>query len=591
MLSRLTLRYKILVSYVIIFVMFMLLMYLFASQLVEKIVINSMYVQVEELIARIRKAPNDNALIKSLRDQKYLIFFRVAIINDEKQLIYDSYNKRFVDTGRESPKLLQYPEVDEALRTGLGISERESKTLHRGFVYMAKTFDFHGKIYVLRTAFPTKFVTDLTDDVEVSLLGFSSVILLLFGMTSWFVINRLTSPVQQIVKAIKPYQEGETATLPEIRLKGADPYDEFSKLAQTLNGLGAKIQSQINILTQERNEKEAVLESLVEGVVAVNEKMVVDYGNYTALKLLNTTWRDIVGQSFYKTEQHKCIKLLEECQKQQTVLHDTIEIKHPTEGTLYLDITAAPKKDLGAILVMEDKSQHYKLLEMRKDFIANASHELKTPITIIHGFAETLHDNPDLERSIFTTIMEKIMRNCRRMTSVIKDLLALTDIENIPESKLLECHLEELIQRCIQMVQDLYPTAMIAIHKEAGAEYNLLGDPYLLEMALMNLLENAAKYSNPPAQITISLSKHENEIELIIADRGIGIPEVDLEHIFERFFTVNKAHSRKLGGSGLGLSIVHTIVEKHFGKISVQSQLGYGTTFTIKLPIDRTLRR
>jgi signal transduction histidine kinase len=246
---------------------------------------------------------------------------------------------------------------------------------------------------------------------------------------------------------------------------------------------------------------------------------------------------------------------------------------------------AAPKgASSGAIFVMQDKSSHYKLLEMRKEFIANASHELKTPITIIRGFAEALHDNPDLPPETTEDVTAKIVKNCQRMTNLIKDLLTLSDIENIPHSRLIECDLHEIIEGCCNTLHEIFPTAQFNIHQQPNIDSYLVADPSLMELAMMNLIENAAKYSKPPAIIDISLETIGDNITVTIADQGIGIPPADLEHIFERFYTVDKAHSQKLGGSGLGLSIVQTIIHKHFGKISVQSEVGKGTTFTIVLP-------
>jgi two-component system phosphate regulon sensor histidine kinase PhoR len=274
--------------------------------------------------------------------------------------------------------------------------------------------------------------------------------------------------------------------------------------------------------------------------------------------------------------------------QKEEVMTDTLTLKQE-KGKVYFDLVAAPiKRQIsGAILVMQDKTSHYKILEMRKDFIANASHELKTPITIIHGFTETLHDHPGLPPELYTEITAKILRNCRRMTSLIKDLLTLADIEHIPESRLIDCDLHELVKRCEQLLQDAYADAVITLIPEESEIFHITADAYLMEMALINLIENAAKYSDGPADITVTFEDKGDAISIQIADKGIGIPPQHLEHIFQRFYTVNKRKSVKMGGSGLGLSLVETIIEKHFGSISVQSEVGVGTTFTLLLPKRR----
>ena len=275
------------------------------------------------------------------------------------------------------------------------------------------------------------------------------------------------------------------------------------------------------------------------------------------------------------------------CLKQDTALNFSLQSKKNGNKT-FLDIVGVPTKDkTQAVLVIQDKTAHFKMLEMRKDFIANASHELKTPITIIRGFAEALHDNPDFPKNTLIEITDKIVRNCKRMTTLIKDLLALADIENLPRSRLTECDLVDIAHECKSMVLDIFPTANIEIIKPEDVDIHILADPDLMNLAIMNLIENAAKYSNPPAQIKVTFTQEgEDFIKFTVTDQGIGIPANDLENIFQRFYTVNKAHSQKMGGSGLGLSIVENIIAKHYGRVTVESTLGKGTTFTIILPIQ-----
>lgn len=225
---------------------------------------------------------------------------------------------------------------------------------------------------------------------------------------------------------------------------------------------------------------------------------------------------------------------------------------------------------------------------MRKDFVANASHELKTPITIIRGFAEALHDNPDLPSDTYEQVTGKIVNNCEKMDVLIKDLLILTDIEHIPESRLMECDLVDITVNSETTVRDAYPNASIELHYSENEDYHLFADPNLIELCLINLIENAAKYSPPPAKISITLGKEDNWMTIAIKDNGLGIPKEELDAIFERFYRSEKSrYDRKIGGSGLGLSIVEMIIAKHFGKITVDSTEGKGSTFTVYLPITR----
>jgi two-component system phosphate regulon sensor histidine kinase PhoR len=328
-------------------------------------------------------------------------------------------------------------------------------------------------------------------------------------------------------------------------------------------------------------EKEAILEVLSEGVISLDSQGNVTYANWAASRMFGLTLKELKGGLLNQSSPlaQKCVALVEMAKKLSSPLTDFISLEG--EKKLRLDLIVVPKKK-GAFVILQDTSSEQKVLEIGKDFVSNASHELKTPITIIRGFAETLQDMPDLPREIVEDILEKIVRNCQRMNSLVKNLLTLADVENLP---LLHCQsydLVDILEECKRAVLAVYPSAEIEILSKPKVLVEV--EASLLELALLNLLENAAKYSSSSPKIKVSLQQKGREVVLLIQDEGIGIPEADLEHIFERFYTVNKAHSRKLGGAGLGLSLVKKIIEKHGGTLSVSSILGTGTTFTIILP-------
>lgn len=579
----LSFRQKIFISYLVVFLIFIALMFPFAAKTVKNLVYRSMKLRSEELITKLQSAPNNAELVRRVKDQKGQIFFRVGIITDEHKSLYDTAAKRVLGPRFTQEYVVDHPEVLEAFAKGTGYAEDYSDILSQKYIYLATAFDFHGKTYVMRSAFPYKYVSDLTRDFELGFLILSSIVLLLFTLMMWLIIHHLSRPIQQIITDIIPYQEGRTANLPEIRLRNAAAGDDFSRLAYTINSLSSKIQSHINTITYERDEKEAILESLIEGVIAIDGTMRITYVNDMAMRFLDCKESNLLGANFATLKQPHFLELLTACQQKRQVITEMTTVKL-NGRKVFLHVVAAPNRRDGAVLVIQDQSSHYRMLEMRKEFIANASHELKTPITVIMGFAETLNEHPDLPKETLIEVTAKIMKSCSKMTRLIKDLLTLSDIENIPESNLSECDLSEICTRCRLLVLDAHPTAEIGIVKQGEHSFKITADPHLVEMAITNLMENACKYSNEPAQVTVTLSHQANGIKIAVADRGIGIPAADLEHIFQRFYTVDKARSRKMGGSGLGLSIVENIIEKHFGRITVESTVGEGTTFTIVLP-------
>lgn len=592
--SPLSFRKKIIISQIVLFIIFIAALFPLIERAVALIVRDSLEETAGDLIDLIHDANSEDEMVQILRHQEYFSFFRMSLINAKRQVIYDSHLNRLLGTDVLTQMPVNHPEVEEAFKEGSGYIIAESQIFGGKFAYIAQRFNFQGQSYVLRAAFPFSQLQDLTRNFQIGFLIFSFCTLLFFNAFIWVIFNRLTLPIRKITDAIAPYQMGQSEDIPKIELgKRAAVGGEFERLANTLNSLSERIRSQIDHLTSERNEKGAILESLGEGVIAVDAAMKISYVNYIGSKMLGIHRRHLLDQpfprSFDKANElllNRCADLLSRCQEENQILTDSLS--YGDGRKIYIDLIAAPKaKGSGAIIVIQDKTSHYKVIEMGKDFVANASHELRTPITIIKGFAETLQDLPEIARDMLSDITEKIVRNCERMEKLIKNLLRLADIENIPESRFKECNLVALIENCRHTLLTVHPKAQVTIEKKEE-ELVVFADSDILELALMNLLDNAVKYSEPPAKIHIRLrALDDEEVEIVISDRGIGIPPQDIEHIFERFYTVNKAHSRKLGGAGLGLSIVKTIIEKHDGSISAESKLGEGTTFIIVLPRHR----
>jgi two-component system phosphate regulon sensor histidine kinase PhoR len=583
-------RQKVVLSQFFLFIAFMACAFPFIGRSVRHIVFDIARVNTCLLIEALQEAPSQEEMIQTLQNVDNSIFYGTALFNEHGDILYDSAIGAFVDEKNGSFYLSMREDVLQALHRDVVYAVSDLNAMNAKAAYVLIAFDAHGQTYVLRASFAYALVEDFSQEFKLWYLLFCSVALIFFGGLTWLVFHRVSSPIHQIITAIKPYQLGKTESIPLISLsKTINPEDDFFKLAKTLNSLSDRICLQIQSITEEKNEKEAILESLGEGVIAVDGQMIVRYINAVGSKMLGLSKRHLIGKPLAAASAkhmaslvQKCQQLLSDCRQRGVPLTDSISVGENKK--IYLDLIAAPKMhNHGAILVLQDKSSHYRVLEMGKDFVANASHELRTPITIIKGFAETLQDMPTLPREMVIEITEKIVRNCQRMDNLVKNLLMLADLDNLPSSRFQECDLNLLIENCRQVVLAVYETAQIEIIREKE-EVGVFADPDILELAIINLLDNACKYSPPPAQITVRIDEKEGEAIIVISDRGMGIPEQDLEKIFDRFYTVDKAHSRRLGGAGLGLSIVKTIVEKHNGTIGVVSKLGKGTTFTLTLP-------
>ncbi|MCH9633216.1 MAG: Adaptive-response sensory-kinase SasA [Chlamydiae bacterium] len=571
-------RQKIFFSYLIVFLFFLILLFPYSSTSVRNAIRNVLEDRTQAVIDTISKSNNIQGMIEHLDAQQALVFFRVTLLSEDGRILYESHTDRSA-----LPLYKRHPEIEDALSHKIGYHEDYSYHFGEQFAYIAQSFSFQGKTFILRTAFPIKQIKDLTRNFKLVLIKFGIGILVLFSLMTWIITSLLSKPINLIIEKVKPYKEGLDEYLPQITFEDKRVSHDFVQLASTLNSLSDRIRNQVDTLTEERNQTETVLNSLAEGVIAVDNEMKIIFINEIAIKMFGIDKSILMHQHVSLLKSPKCLSLLKACRKKNKTIYDTLDL-NDGEKKIPLGLIVTPKKDQGAILVLQDKSNLFQILDMGKAFIANASHELKTPITVIRGYAEVFKENPELDASMQEDMLDKILSNCHRMEALVKNLLTLTDIENLPQSRLKKCDLVHSIQDCISSIQSLNKDAKVELSNSSNSKIKVMADPDLLNRAIMNLMENAIKYNQKKPTIQVELTLEETKVKITISDNGMGIPTKDLPHIFERFYRVDKARSRQMGGSGLGLSIVKTIVEKLKGTISVDSQSNVGTTFTIILP-------
>jgi two-component system phosphate regulon sensor histidine kinase PhoR len=426
------------------------------------------------------------------------------------------------------------------------------------------------------------YPTNSKNDIKFLVLKFVTFSFLVYTSISYGIVNYWTRPIQKILKAIVPYQEGKEEMPPKIDLKIHSQDADMYQLASTLNALRQRIHNQIENLVGQTQETQGILESLAEGIIAVDVSAKVIFINQAALNVLAVTKLSVIGKSL-KDLNHplalSCHDYLLQTLQTSEQAFQKLSI-HPFHFRLS---TSLLPNHRGALLVLQDKTADYKMVEIGKDFIANASHELRTPITIIRGYAETLQDLPDMTEEMSREIVSKIVKTCGRLDSLVKSLLNLANIENFSKDRFKKVNLNYLIENCSHIITTAHPQTTLEI-KEKQTQLYVNADADLLELAILNLLENAVKYSIGAAFIDLEIIANQQSIDIHIQDKGIGIFEEDLPHIFERFYTADKARSRKKGGTGLGLSIVKTVIDKHDGQVTVTSTPGQGSKFSISIP-------
>lgn len=569
-------RKRIIISDFVILLVFSAFFFPFIGKTVDDIARVSLEKTVEKTTAELVRAKDETDLISLLKGKERYIFYRLALLDKEGSVIYDSHPK--VKEGRREKEELKRILLDKK-----SYSERYSDIFGQHFAFVSKSFDFQGNQYVLRAAFPLKEMGKLKDQLEIAFFIFLGGILILYSILTWLVIYQQSKPIEHIIRAISPYQGGKEENLPNIEIdKSLRRREDFKRLALTLNSLSEKIRGQIDNLTFQRNENETILNSLMEGVLALDGEGRLTYLNEVAANMLGikelksgSPLNEVKSQEMIFA---KCAFLLEKCQIEKRVLKE----KFLSFGNIYLDIIAVPKKESGAVLILQDRTSDYMVLEMGRAFVANASHELKTPITVIQGYAETLLDMPAVDEKTLKNVAEKILKTTKRLHSLVESLLILSEAENLTYSHFKDCDIKIILDVCRKNILSFNKDVIVDLEK-TKKDVIIKGDSSLLELVFMNILENAIKYSEGKAEIIVKLWLEDKWAKISITDKGIGIPKQDLPHIFDRFYTVDKARSRKMGGAGLGLSIVKTIVEKHGGFIEAYSA-ETGTTFTVSLP-------
>jgi two-component system phosphate regulon sensor histidine kinase PhoR len=242
------------------------------------------------------------------------------------------------------------------------------------------------------------------------------------------------------------------------------------------------------------------------------------------------------------------------------------------------------------VVATRDTTDLTRVADMRRDFVANVSHELKTPLAAIRGFAETLRDGALDEPAVARRFTERIVSQCRRLQELLEDLLTLSRLEGVaPALEREPVALAAIIHRAVELLAAVAREKKVAIEVETGEEPlpPVLGDPDGLERLVLNLLDNAIKYNHPEGRITIRLSRTDGEALLEVTDTGIGIPPDSIPRLFERFYRVDKGRAREEGGTGLGLAIVKHVAQTHGGQVEVESRAGQGSTFRVRLPLGR----
>jgi two-component system phosphate regulon sensor histidine kinase PhoR len=511
---------------------------------------------------------------------------RVTVIAADGHVLADSGV-----TFDEVPRIENHgerPEVKAALAGHLGRDVRTSSTVREPLFYVGFPISEAGRVIaVLRLALPVSVVTASQRAIgQVLLIGGVLALVVAFGI-GVFVSRRITRPVIEMQRIAARMSEGEFHTRAPVR-----SVDEIGMLARALNAMSARMRDKIDDLEQEQAKVTTVLDAMVEGVVAVD--------GHDEILLINRPARAMLGVPAGRGERKPLLEIVRNADLhavarrargavEGAVQQREIAIDEPARRRI--DVHAMPLRlgaaPLGVVMVLHDVTELRRLEQVRTEFVANVSHELRTPLTAILGYVETLLGGAVDDVSNSRRFLEVVHRHTERLGRLLNDLTDLSNIElgRIPLD-LEPTSVAEVTDSVAEILRARAASGGVALAVEVPAELLVHADHDRLHQILINLVDNAVKYTPAGGRVTVRAHRTGNGAEITVVDTGAGIPSADLPRITERFYRVDKARSRELGGTGLGLAIVKHLVQAHGGELVIESALGRGTTVRVRLPLS-----
>ena len=543
---------------------------------------NAFLLKEVALASLVENKANDANLQKRVLLTGREIGTRLTVIRTDGKVIADSEkDPNVMDNHAHRPEILT------AKSKGTGTATRFSRTTNSYRMYLASSV-VHGSqlIGYVRTSLPLTVIDKRLSELRWIIFMSTTVATIAALILGLMLSHHIVKPLIVITSVVKNAAQGESAEKLSVLRN-----DELGDLAKAFNQLIAYSQSRMEMLTTDRNKLSVILSGMVEGVIAVNREERILHMNEAAGKLLQVTPQETLERPIGEVVQIRELSdILEDAIAKQTDFQRKIELKIASTKR-HIEMRASVLRDgngelVGAVVVLYDVTKLYQLEAIRRDFVANASHELKTPVTAIRMIVETLIDDETLSSEMQNEFLNRVQNQSLRLSSIINDLLTLSRIESNNDQIQ---HAPFDMRDCVRSAEALL--SPLGKKKNVSMEFNLpdqivniLGNKQEVSEVVDNLIDNALKYSQQDGHIQVSLFKREHSTVLEVSDAGIGIGQKYQQRIFERFYQVDKARSRESGGTGLGLSIVKHIVQAHGGTIEVESSLGEGSTFRVILP-------
>jgi len=544
---------------------------------------------LEDLATLVRRDVQDKlsahpepSMQQRIRQLGQAIETRITVVDIDGVVLADS-SRATIDEVVEMENHSTRPELVQAKSEGVGLSQRTSPTLGVPMLYVALRADNdQGPTGLVRTALP---MTELLADVAVAqrliwmvAAGVSLAVLVL----TYFVVISVVRPIGKLKQAAESIAAGDYQHRVFL-----ESHDELGDLATSFNSMSDKLDAREQQLRASRQRLETVLEGMVEGVIALDERERIVLANAEAGRLLGFVPAEVEGRSLMEVvRNHTIHEVLEKIQVTREAQRTEIELGGDDPRVLNVYVTLLSGQPATRfVIVIQDVSDLRRLESLRQEFVANVSHELKTPLSSIKAYAETLMRGAINDEENNVRFLQAIEEQADRLHELILDMLRLARIESGQQAfDIGAVSLREVVRSCLEEHQPVAASKSINLTTSGDTpDLQLLAEEEGLRQILNNLIDNALKYTPDGGDVAVCWRQEDTLVAIDVRDTGIGIPTAHQPRVFERFYRVDKARSRKLGGTGLGLSIVKHLAQSFGGSVEVESQPGVGTVFTVRL--------
>ena len=552
-------------------------------------IIDHVHMRLHDSAVILKRHVNDRLTSEQSSELQKIVVSLGKQMNQTRLTLVDATGLVLADSDRDPSAMGNHRHREEFKKAdenkGVGSALRRSPTLGSPMYYVAilvPPTEEHEHAYV-RAAMPLDSIDQQVEQVKTKLWTLATIVGIAALISTYAVVRHLMRPLSSLTEAVQAMASGDYSTRPLVRSG-----DEFGVLAKAFEQMQRQLSQQVHQLRETGQRQSTVLGSMVEGVIAVDAQQRILLANDASKKMLDFATGDPIGRPLLEiTRIRQVHDAVLKAVEHHRPLQLEFEVPGSTRQILSLRATRLPgSPSPGVVTVLHDITELMQLENMRRDFVANVSHELKTPLTAIKAYAETLRLGASTDPENNLRFIKQNEEQADRLHQLIRDLLHLARVESDQEAfEIADVSIEEIVDLCVSQHLSVAAAQKITLEVHPpDQKCTVRADAQGVATILDNLLDNAIKYTPEGGKISVSWHPVDNMIELVVKDSGFGITPAEQLRVFERFYRIDKARSRDIGGTGLGLSIVKHLAQAFGGSVGLASREGQGSSFRVKLP-------